>query len=71
MTTFRLRAEAQGEHVLARVSAGPDAEHLALAGVIRLRAGEWAALEGVLTVGSEGSPVTVEIHHTDSSTKEN
>lgn len=48
-----MHSERKGDHVHERVCVGDDFEHLALAGTLVLRIGEWQELGAALRLGAE------------------
>ena len=50
---IRLRSERKGEHVHTTVFVGEDANHLANAGDLVLRVGEWQAFGTALRLGAK------------------
>ncbi len=50
---IKMRSMRLGEHVHEQVFVGPDEEHLALAGTLILRMGEWQSLGAALLLGAE------------------
>ena len=49
---IRIRSKAIGKHVVARVFCGEDEDHLALAGRLCLRVGEWQLFGAALLLGA-------------------
>lgn len=49
---IKLRSIRRGEHVHEGVFVGPDRDHLAFAGTLILRIGEWQLFEAALSLGA-------------------
>jgi len=56
---FKLHAELKGSHVHVRVFAGPDGDHQALCGELRMLKGEYIAFRDTLCAGVTRSNVEV------------
>ncbi len=50
---IKFRDERKGEHIHSRVFVGPDEDHLALAGTLIMRLGEWQTLGAALLLGAK------------------
>ena len=53
MMIIKIYSELEGEHVHDRVFVGPDEDHLALAGTLAFRMGEWQSFGAALLLGAE------------------